>query len=136
MIAVAATATVPQIGFVHEDSGIAFVLDVADLVRTSATVPVAFAAARACMDDPRLALEREVRKRAAEAFRRDVAVASEHTNWKQAVASMDACIAQHGRIDILVTNAGVLRDNRAGEHQAGERNGKYLVHDSWFPSVL
>lgn len=70
MIAVAATATIPQLGFVHEDSSNAFVLDIADLVRTTVTVPVAFAAARACLDDPLLVLEREVRKRAAEAFRK------------------------------------------------------------------
>ena len=39
MIAVAATATIPQLGFVHEDSANAFVLDIADLVRTTVTVP-------------------------------------------------------------------------------------------------
>ncbi|MFZ1431154.1 MAG: type I-E CRISPR-associated endonuclease Cas1e [Geminicoccaceae bacterium] len=71
MISVAATATIPQLGFVHEDSANAFVLDIADLVRTTVTVPVAFAAARACLDSPLLTLEREVRKRAAEAFRKD-----------------------------------------------------------------
>jgi CRISPR-associated protein Cas1 len=71
MIGVAATATIPQLGFVHEDSANAFVLDVADLVRTTVTVPVAFAAARACMDNPLLTLEREVRKRAADVFRKD-----------------------------------------------------------------
>jgi CRISP-associated protein Cas1 len=71
MIAVAATATIPQLGFVHEDSASAFVLDVADLVRTSVTVPVAFAAARAVMDDPARGLEREVRRRAADAFRKE-----------------------------------------------------------------
>lgn len=32
--------------------------------------------------------------RAAEAFRGDVARASEHTNWKQAVASIDGCVAE------------------------------------------
>ena len=71
LIAVAATATIPQLGFVHEDSASAFVLDIADLARTSVTVPVAFAAARACLDDGRLLLEREVRRRAAEAFRKE-----------------------------------------------------------------
>ncbi|WP_407660500.1 type I-E CRISPR-associated endonuclease Cas1e [Marinimicrococcus flavescens] len=71
LIAVAATATIPQLGFVHEDSASAFVLDIADLVRTTVTVPVAFAAARACMDDPALALEREVRRRAGAAFRKE-----------------------------------------------------------------
>jgi CRISPR-associated protein Cas1 len=70
LIAVAATATIPQLGFIHEDSASAFVLDIADLVRTTVTVPVAFAAARACLDDPKLNIERETRKRAGEAFRK------------------------------------------------------------------
>lgn len=70
-IAVAATATIPQLGFVHEDSSNAFVLDVADLVRTTVTVPIAFATARACMDDGMLVLEREVRRRASAAFRKE-----------------------------------------------------------------
>lgn len=32
-IAVAATTNIPRLGFVHEDSGQSFVLDIADLVR-------------------------------------------------------------------------------------------------------
>lgn len=71
MIAVAATATIPQLGFIHENSAQSFVLDVADLARTTVTVPVAFTAARACLDDPGRTLEREVRRHAAEAFRRE-----------------------------------------------------------------
>ena len=45
-IAVSATATLPQLGFIHEDSGQSFVLDVADLFRDSVTIPVAFRAAK------------------------------------------------------------------------------------------
>lgn len=41
-IAVAATGTVPQLGFLHETAGIAWVLDLCDLYRTSVTVPLAF----------------------------------------------------------------------------------------------
>lgn len=44
-IAVSITATIPQLGFLHEDSGQSFVLDIADLYRTELTVPAAFAAA-------------------------------------------------------------------------------------------
>jgi CRISPR-associated protein Cas1 len=76
MIAVAATATIPQLGFVHEDSANAFTLDIADLVRTTVTIPTAFAATRTCLDDGKLVLEREVRKRAGEAFRKEQLVAS------------------------------------------------------------
>jgi CRISP-associated protein Cas1 len=70
-IAVTTTATIPQLGFVHEDSSKAFILDITDLVRTRVTVPLAFAAARRCLDDPNLSLEREVRRRASETFRRE-----------------------------------------------------------------
>jgi CRISPR-associated protein Cas1 len=45
-IAVTATATIPQLGFIHEDSGQSFVLDIADLFRDSVTVPCAFKAAK------------------------------------------------------------------------------------------
>jgi CRISPR-associated protein Cas1 len=45
-VAVATCGAVPQLGFIHEDSGMSFVLDVADLFRADVTIPVAFAAAR------------------------------------------------------------------------------------------
>ncbi len=45
-IAVAVTGTIPQLGFIHEASGHAFALDIADLFRTTVTVPVAFRAVR------------------------------------------------------------------------------------------
>lgn len=45
-IAVAATATIPQLGFIHEDPGQSFVLDIADLYRAEVTIPCAFRAAR------------------------------------------------------------------------------------------
>jgi len=46
MVAVSVTGTIPQLGFIHEDSGIAFALDIADLFREKVTLPVAFGAAR------------------------------------------------------------------------------------------
>ena len=45
-IAVTATATIPQLGFIHEDPGQSFVLDIADLYRDSITIPCAFRAAK------------------------------------------------------------------------------------------
>lgn len=45
-IAVAVTGTVPQLGFIHESSGHAFALDIADLFRATLTLPVAFRAAK------------------------------------------------------------------------------------------
>lgn len=71
MVAVAATATIPQLGFIHEDSANSFVLDVADLYRATVTLPVAFEAAKAFGRRPERTLEREVRHRAALRFRRE-----------------------------------------------------------------
>lgn len=46
MVAVASTGTIPQLGFIHETSGVAFALDIADLFRDSITLPVAFQSAK------------------------------------------------------------------------------------------
>ena len=46
MIAVASTGTIPQLGFIHEDPAISFCLDIADIYRTTITVPIAFKAAK------------------------------------------------------------------------------------------
>lgn len=51
-IAVAATATIPQLGFIHEDPGQSFVLDVADLFRDTITIPCAFRAAKKVQERP------------------------------------------------------------------------------------
>lgn len=61
-IAVAATATIPQLGFIHEDPGQAFVLDIADLYRDSVTVPCAFRAARRVVERPEENIERVTRR--------------------------------------------------------------------------
>ena len=45
-IAVSATATIPQLGFIHEDASQSFVLDIADLFRDTVLIPAAFRAAR------------------------------------------------------------------------------------------
>jgi len=61
MIAVAVSGALPQLGFIHEDSGGAFALDIADLFRAAVTLPAAFSAVRECSRDIRIPLEREVR---------------------------------------------------------------------------
>ena len=66
-IAVASVGAIPQLGFVHEDSGQAFVLDIADLYRHDVTLEIAFGAAKAA--DNGQPLERMVRQRAARIFR-------------------------------------------------------------------
>ena len=74
MVAVAATGAIPQLGFIHEDSGVAFALDIADLYREEIALPVAFGAVRDHEREPRQALERIVRRRAASAFRQQKVV--------------------------------------------------------------
>lgn len=66
-IAVQATATIPQLGFVHEDSGQAFVLDIADLFRDELTLAIAFGAAKEAQDGKE-SVDRIVRRRSAKAF--------------------------------------------------------------------
>ena len=68
-IAVAATATIPQLGFVHEDPSQSFVLDIADLFRDSVLVPSAFRAAREAMESPHENIERLARREAGAALR-------------------------------------------------------------------
>lgn len=70
-IAVAATATIPQLGFIHEDSGQSFVLDIADLFRDSVTLPCAFEAVREAAKRPQESIERLTRRRVGTALRRD-----------------------------------------------------------------
>ncbi|MHB1777995.1 MAG: type I-E CRISPR-associated endonuclease Cas1e [Acidimicrobiales bacterium] len=69
MVAVACTGALPQLGFIHEDSGNAFCLDVADLYRDTFTLPIAFSAVREseARGEP---LERCVRRAGGKAFRR------------------------------------------------------------------
>lgn len=66
-VAVAATGTIPQLGFVHEDSGLAFVLDVADLFRHDVLLDIAFGAAKE--GERGDSIDRLVRRRAALLFR-------------------------------------------------------------------
>lgn len=61
-IAVCATATIPQLGFIHEDPGQSFVLDVADLYRDSLTIPCAFKAAKLVTERPSENIERVTRR--------------------------------------------------------------------------
>lgn len=70
-IAVAAVGALPPLGFIHEDSSNAFTLDIADLWRTELTLPLAFGAVKALGDGKAESLERELRRRAARAFRQE-----------------------------------------------------------------
>lgn len=70
-IAVAVTGTVPQLGFIHETSGHAFALDIADLYRSTVAIPVAFRAAKRCQERPGLKIEPTARKLAGRTLRKD-----------------------------------------------------------------
>ena len=70
-IAVAATGTIPQLGFIHEDSGQSFILDIADLFRDSLTVPCAFKAALVAQKRVGDSIERLTRRSVGERMRRD-----------------------------------------------------------------
>lgn len=62
VIAVIATSTIPQLGFIHESSGDAFALDIADLFRDSILIPAAFKSARAAAENPSINIERHTRQ--------------------------------------------------------------------------
>lgn len=68
-IAVASTGTLPQLGFIHEDSGNAFCLDVADLFRATVTLPAAFGATKAARSELGAGFERTVRRFAGRTIR-------------------------------------------------------------------
>jgi CRISPR-associated protein Cas1 len=69
MIAVAATSTIPQLGFIHEDSSNAFCLDIADLYRESVCLPAAFRAVKQFEGNADEPLERHARLSAGRALR-------------------------------------------------------------------
>lgn len=70
IVAVTGVGALAQLGFIHEDSGNAFVLDIADLYRGEVTLPVAFGAVRAYEREPHVPLERHVRRAAGAEFRK------------------------------------------------------------------
>ena len=69
VIAVTAMGAIPQLGFIHEHSGEAFALDIADLFRDTVLLPAAFQSARAVMDNPTLDIERHTRRTTGELLR-------------------------------------------------------------------
>lgn len=74
-VAVASLGAIPQLGFIHEDSGQAFVLDIADLYRHDVTLEIAFGAVQESLKggEP---LERLVRRRAAKLLRQRTVIPS------------------------------------------------------------
>ena len=75
VIAVTATGAIPQLGFIHEHSGEAFALDIADLFRDTILLPAAFQSAREVMDQPHLDIERHTRRTTGDLLRRERVIA-------------------------------------------------------------
>ena len=67
-VAVASLGAIPQLGFIHEQSGQAFVLDIADLHRHDITLDIAFGAAKEA-EKSSDSIDRLTRRRAAKLFR-------------------------------------------------------------------
>ena len=68
-IAVTAMGAIPQLGFIHEHSGEAFALDIADLFRDDILLPAAFRSARAAMRNPSISIERHTRRHTGDTLR-------------------------------------------------------------------
>ena len=71
VIAVVALGAIPQLGFIHEHSGEAFALDIADLFRDTILLPAAFRSASAIAQNPRLDVERHTRRTTGELLREE-----------------------------------------------------------------
>jgi CRISPR-associated protein Cas1 len=74
MIAVAATSTIPQLGFIHENSSSAFCLDIADLYRESVCLRAAFRAVKKWEEDQSVPLERHARRSAGRAIQEEAVI--------------------------------------------------------------
>ena len=82
-IAVQSLAALPPLGFIHEDSGQSFVLDIADLFREEVTLKIAFTAARQVSKGAQDTVDRLVRREAAQVFRKQQVIPSMIDKIKQ-----------------------------------------------------
>lgn len=82
-IAVQSLAAIPQLGFIHEDSGQAFVLDIADLFRDTITLQIAFSVAKKAISGDQTSIDRLVRREASMVFRKQDVIATMIDKIKQ-----------------------------------------------------
>ena len=94
-IAVQAVAAIPQLGFIHEASGQAFVLDIADLFRDQITLSIAFSAVKQVERSGEV-MDRVVRREAARVFRRESVIPSMIDRIKEILRMNEV---QHGTSD-------------------------------------
>ena len=95
-IAVQAVAAIPQLGFIHEDSGQSFVLDIADLYRDTVTLQIAFTVAKKAETDSN-SIDRLVRREAATQFRKQGVIPAMIDSIKKVIKMEDADGAGSGR---------------------------------------
>ena len=98
-IAVTATATIPQLGFIHEDSGQSFVLDIADLFRDTVTLPCAFRAIDVARKRTGDTMERVVRRLTGAAMRRDAVIPSMIDAIKALFSEPESAAGNEGPIE-------------------------------------
>jgi CRISPR-associated protein Cas1 len=89
-IAVQSLAAIPQLGFIHEDSGQAFVLDIADLFRDSVTLDIAFSAAKKISEGNDTVIDRLVRREASIIFRKQGVIPAMIDKIKQVLRTEEA----------------------------------------------
>lgn len=70
-IAVAVTGAIPQLGFIHESSGRAFALDIADLFRSTVTLPIAFQATKTALEADDTDIEKLTRIQAGKTLQKE-----------------------------------------------------------------
>ena len=75
VIAVMSVGAIPQLGFIHEHSGDAFALDIADLFRDTILLPAAFRSAKSAIENPTIDIERHVRRTTGEMLRTERVIA-------------------------------------------------------------
>lgn len=89
-IAVQSLAAIPQLGFIHEDSGQAFVLDIADLFRDTITLQIAFSVAKKAINGDQTTIDRLVRREASTVFRKQDVIASMIDKIKQVLRTEES----------------------------------------------
>lgn len=105
VIAVTAVGAIPQLGFIHEHSGDAFALDIADLFRDTVLLPAAFQSAKAVMENPKLDIERQTRRKTGEMLRSERVVAKMIDRIKKLFEDVDP---------VQESPAGILGESQGG----------------------
>ncbi len=95
-IAVQAVAAIPQLGFIHEDSGQSFILDIADLFRDTITLQIAFTVAKKTETDSQT-VDRLVRREAATVFRKQQVIPAMIDRIKQVIRMEETNASSHDR---------------------------------------